>query len=198
MECEARGKWVRNRVEVRSTDRGISIEGYAAVFGQVAEIAGYFREVIAAGAFTEAIPRDDVPLLVNHQGLPLARSRAGTGTLELSQDDHGLKIRADLAGDDPDVKAIVGKMQRGDLDKMSFAFLPDVEEWDETGDLPLRTVKRAQLFDVSIVTSPAYDGTAIGLRSLARYRESAVRQDNFAAARRRLRMRLELDLKVRG
>ena len=44
-------------------------------------------------------------------------------------------------------------MKRGDLDKMSFAFYPEVQEWDEGGDTPLRTIKRAALADVSIVSS---------------------------------------------
>ena len=123
-----------------------------------------FREVIERGAFTDAIGRDDVVFLVNHEGLPLARTRSGT--LTLTEDDHGLKISTRLDPEDPDVKSIAGKMKRGDLDKMSFAFFPDVQEWDESGDTPLRTIKRASLFDVSIVTTPAYQGTEIALRSL--------------------------------
>ena len=150
-------------VEVRADDAGIKVEGYAAVFGQDANIGGWFIERMEKGAFSDAIGRDDVVFLINHDGLPLARTRSGTLTIE--EDDHGLKMSTTLDPEDPDVKSISGKMKRGDLDKMSFAFMPEVEEWDESGDIPVRTIKKASLFDVSIVTTPAYDGTEIGLRS---------------------------------
>jgi HK97 family phage prohead protease len=151
--------------EIRADADGIKVEGYAAVFGEETNIGGMFMERIERGAFTDAIGRDDVVFLVNHEGLPLARTRSGT--LKLTEDDHGLKIETTLDADDPDVKSIAGKMKRGDLDKMSFAFYPDVQEWDETGDLPVRSISKASLYDVSIVTTPAYEGTEIALRSLA-------------------------------
>lgn len=175
--------------EIRQDDEGLKVSGYAAVFGQEADIGGYFREVIEKGAFTDAIGRDDVVFLINHDGLPLARTRSGT--LKLEQDDKGLLIETTLDADDPDVKSIVGKMKRGDLDKMSFAFLPEIEEWDDTQDPPLRTVKRAELFDVSIVTNPAYEGTEIGLRGLEAHRKQ-IKKQNFNAAASRLRMKKTL------
>lgn len=181
MQSEARGKWVRLPAEVRAEDDGIRVSGYAAVFNQETDIGGMFREVIAPGAFTDAIKRDDVVFLINHDGLPLARSRGGEGTLKLTEDDHGLHIETKLQADDPDAQRIIGKMKRGDLDKMSFAFWAEVQEWDDSGDIPLRTVRQAGLFDVSIVTTPAYDGTEIGLRSLEKARKS----ENFHAAQRR-------------
>jgi len=171
--------------EIRADSDGIKVEGYAAVFGQETDIGGMFREVIERGAFTDAIGRDDVVFLINHEGLPLARTRSGT--LTLTEDDHGLKIETMLDADDPDVKSISGKMKRGDLDKMSFAFYPEIDEWNEEGDIPLRTIKKASLHDVSIVTSPAYEGTEIALRSLA-----ASRQGMETAQEFRLRVKRKL------
>lgn len=176
--------------EIREDATGIHVTGYAAVFNQEADIGGWFREVIAPGAFTAAIGRDDVVFLINHEGLPLARTRSGT--LKLTEDDHGLLIDTMLDPDDPDVKSIVGKMRRGDLDKMSFAFLPKKEEWDETVEPPRRTIKEAALFDVSIVTTPAYDGTEIGLRSLEAARAARRAAANHSAAATRLRMKKNL------
>ena len=172
-------------VEVRADADGIKVEGYAAVFGQETDIGGMFREVIERGAFKDAIGRDDVVFLINHEGLPLARTRSGT--LKLTEDDHGLRIETTLDPEDPDVKSIAGKMKRGDLDKMSFAFFPEVQEWDESGDMPLRTIRKASLFDVSIVTTPAYDGTEIALRSLAASRKPRLDLSN---KRRRMEMTL--------
>jgi uncharacterized protein len=183
--------------ETRATENGINVSGYAAVYGQKTLIGAEswgFYEVIQEGAFDDAIGRDDVVFLINHEGLPLARTRSGT--LTLTTDGHGLKMETTLDGSDPDVMSIVPKMQRGDLDKMSFAFLPEIQEWDDSQTPPVRTIKKAALYDVSIVTSPAYEGTEIGLRSLDEYRKSK-RAENFNAAARRLKMKVHLDLKVR-
>lgn len=175
-------------VEIRQEDDGpIKVAGYAAVFGQETNIGGYFTEVIEAGAFSAALERgDDVVFLVNHAGLPLARTRSGT--LRLSQDERGLYIETELDMTDPDVRAIVPKMKRGDLDKMSFAFIPTRQSWDDSGDMPKRMIQDLELYDVSIVTTPAYDGTEIGLRSLQQYREE--QQKSQAARRLRMKSRL--------
>ena len=173
--------------EVRADDDGVRVAGYAAVFNEEADIMGLFRERIAPGAFRDAIGRDDVVFLVNHEGLPLARTRSGT--LTLKEDERGLYIETELDAEDPDVRAIVGKMRRGDLDKMSFAFRADKQEWDDTQEPPVRTISQASLFDVSVVTSPAYEGTEIGLRSLEEARK-AVRRHNFDMVQRRKELML--------
>lgn len=175
-------------VDVRQDDGGaIRVAGYAAVFDQEVNIAGMFTEVIARGAFQSALSRgDDVVFLINHEGLPLARTRSGT--LKLSEDERGLYIESELDPDDPDVRSIVPKMKRGDLDKMSFAFVATRQEWDDTGDIPKRTIQDLRLHDVAIVTTPAYDGTEIGLRSLRDFR--AEQEKSQAARRLRMKGRL--------
>lgn len=173
--------------ELRADDDAIRVAGYAAVFGEEADIGGYFTEVIERGAFANAIERgDDVVFLINHDGLPLARTRSGT--LRLSEDERGLYMETELDPNDPDVRAIVPKMKRGDLDKMSFAFVPDRQEWDESGDKPKRIIRDVRLHDVAIVTTPAYNGTEIGLRSLEQHR--AKPHDGRAKLRMSMRLRL--------
>ena len=186
--------------EIRETeDGGIKVSGYAAVFGERADIGGWFTEEIAPGAFTDAIGRDDVVFLVNHDGLPLARTRSGTLTLE--EDKRGLRMETELDGDDPDVRSIVGKMKRGDLDKMSFAFIALRQEWDETQDPAHRTILEAELRDVSIVTFPAYEGTDIGLRADAgrqalKNHQKEQKRKNYDAARSRILRRKEADMRL--
>lgn len=191
---EARGCHVRLPAEIRAEGSGLRVEGYAAVFNEDADIAGLFIERIEPGAFAEAIGRDDVVFLVDHEGLPLARTRSGT--LTLKEDARGLHMTTDLDGDDPDAARIVRKMRRGDMDKMSFAFFPEIEEWDDSGDIPVRTIRKAALRDVSIVTFPAYDGTEIALRSLQDHLATTRRQNNKHAQRLRS-MRMNLGLKTR-
>jgi len=174
-------------VEIREDDTGeIKVAGYAAVFGEETNIGGMFTESIQRGAFKAAIKRDDVVFLINHEGLPLARTRSGT--LKLSEDQRGLYMEAMLDQSDPDVRSIVPKMKRGDLDKMSFAFRPVRQVWDDSKPIPRRVIQEAQLFDVSIVTTPAYDGTEIALRSLQQFRDEQVKSQ----AARRMRMKAKI------
>lgn len=178
---------LKDRVEIREDESGeIRVAGYAAVFGEETNIGGMFTEQIERGAFKDAIGRDDVVFLINHDGLPLARTRSGTLTLE--EDERGLYMEASLDPTDPDVRSIVPKMKRGDLDKMSFAFVPTRQSWDDSSEMPKRMIEEAQLYDVSIVTTPAYNGTEIGLRSLEQHRS----QSTKSQAARRLRMKAKL------
>lgn len=158
-------------VELREAEGDlINVTGYAAVFGEPTEVGPLdswgWAEVIERGAFSEALRRgDDVTFLINHGGLPLARTTSGT--LTLTEDQRGLKVDTALDPADPDVQRILPKMKRGDLSKMSFAFMAEKETWDETGAHAVRTIQSVRLFDVSIVTDPAYEGTDIALRSKA-------------------------------
>lgn len=152
-------------VEVRAEGDGrIVVEGYAAVFDQPTDIGGVFTEVVARGAFRSALQRkDDVEFLINHGGLPLARSTAGN--LTMKEDDHGLHIRAELDPSDPDVQRIVPKMRGKMLDQMSFAFQATGQRWDTPADGPdVRTITDVVLYDVSIVNRGAYPTTQIALR----------------------------------
>ena len=148
------------------------LEGYATIYEYRYDIAGGpeaggFTEVIARGAAAKSAGEADVRLLVNHDGVPLARSKGGEGTLTLSSDDVGLKVRAELDPANPTVQELRSAMGRGDLDQMSFAFkIPKGENRQEwSSDYSLRTIREVQLFDVSVVTYPANPATVAKLRS---------------------------------
>ena len=154
-------------VEVRASEKGVIVEGYAAVYNQETVIAGLFREVIRPGAFRSALERkDDVTLNINHNDNFLL-ARTSSGTLELREDDRGLFIRSELDPSDPDVARLVPKMKSGDLSEMSFAFsIPEGgQEWSRGVDMDVREIRDVMLHDVSIVATPAYGGTSIALRS---------------------------------
>lgn len=185
-------------VEFRAADDGtVVVEGYAAVFNQPTDIGGIFTEVIATGAFRSALQRgDDTEFLINHGGLPLARSTAGN--LTMMEDDHGLKIRAVLDASDPDVQRIVPKMRAGMLDQMSFAFRAIGERWDTPVDgQDVRTVTDVNLFDVSIVNRGAYPQTSIALRSRDEARAKAS-DDKRAKVSGYFTRKAMLEAKVRG
>lgn len=153
--------------EVRAVDTkdgSLKIGGYAATFNS--EATGLnFREVIAPGAFTRALASaDPVFLLVNHdmEGIPLASTQSGT--LTLRQDGTGLYMEATLDPANPKAQELSSALRRGDMDKMSFAFT--VSPDGQTKDAGLRTLTDIErLYEVSVVTLPAYDSTSVGMRS---------------------------------
>lgn len=161
-------------IELRESASGngdFTLTGHAAVFDRWSEdlftFAGSFRERIAPGAFTDVLKRKpDVRLLFNHDGMALARTKSGT--LELSQDEDGLRVWARLA---PTTTAsdLRLAMQRGDVDQMSFAFTVAEDEWHEDHEEETieRTIIRVgELYDVSVVTFPAYPDTSVTMREI--------------------------------
>lgn len=155
MDCEVRAL---------STDStSLRIGGYAAQFNK--EATGLsFREVIAPGAFTRTLQSGEpVFLLVNHDtdSLPLASTQSGT--MALRQDETGLYMEADLDPNNPRAQELASAVSRGDVSKMSFAFT--VEPGGDTREAGLRTLQDLNLFEVSVVTWPAYDATTVGMRT---------------------------------
>lgn len=146
---------------------GLSLSGYASVFDadyEITDMLGTYTERVAPGAFTRTLDHGaDVRLLINHDGLPLARTKSGT--LSLSQDDTGLLAEARLDGESPMVQSLKSAMDRGDADQMSFAFRVVQQDWNE--DYTDRTIREVQLFDVSVVTYPANPATSVSLRDAA-------------------------------
>ena len=139
---------------------------YAAKFDVLSEDLGGFRERIGRRAFTKTLQEHDIRGLFNHNpNYVLGRSKAGT--LELKVDLHGLFARATL----PDTlwaRDLAVSIERGDITSGSFGFNPIKDKWAETEDkLLVRDLVEVRLFDVSLVTFPAYpDAEGVSLRSL--------------------------------
>lgn len=160
-------------LEVRASDGGRTIAGYAAVFNSETDIGGYFREQIAPGAFSPSL-KGDVRALFDHDTAHVL-GRTKSGTLRLAEDDKGLAVEIDLP-DTQTARDLTASMERGDIDGMSFGFRVTKQEWDETQDPPLRTIREVELFEVSVVTFPAYADTEIALRTRQEAEEEAKRE----------------------
>jgi HK97 family phage prohead protease len=155
-------------VEQRSEDNTDTLlfTGYASVFDKpygVRDSRGQYNETIKPGAFKKTLKeQDDVRFLVNHDGIPLART--SSGTLQLEEDDYGLFVRAELDPSNPTVAEVSSAMKRGDLNEMSFAFAAIKDNFDNNGEN--REVNEARLFDVSVVTYPANPWAGAKLRGI--------------------------------
>lgn len=173
------------KVERRATEDGqIRLTGQPIVFNQKTDIGGWFSEEIAPEAIDDSVLRD-VCFLVNHDfsGIPLARSRNNNANsnLRFTKTDAAVDMETDLDPRNPKAVELDSAIERGDIQGMSFAFIVDGEVWSNLdSDYPNRRITHiSEIFEVSAVTWPAYEGTSIqserslesGLESLKRARE---------------------------
>ena len=169
-----RRTYVVQDVEARQTEDGVMrLSGYAAVFND-ASVPLPFKERIAPGAFRKTLTEmPDVRLLINHEGLPLARTK--NGTLNLIEDDRGLRFDAELA-DTQEARDIYTLVERGDVDQMSFAFRVIRQNWNK--DKSERTLTEVSLADgdVSVVTYPAYPTTTVEARQKIAHALDAIKE----------------------
>ena len=152
-----------------SDDGKMVIEGYPIVYEKYANL-WWFKEIIRKGAATEALTRSDEVVLWDHEsGRPMARKK--NGTLEVSEDEKGVFIRADVSG------TVWGRdgyeaIKNGVVDKMSFAF--DIARggdnwiWEDFDGVKIEVreiTKFGEIYDYSPVTYPAYEDTEVNTRA---------------------------------
>jgi len=169
--------------EFREAGDSLALTGYASVFDEPYEVYGGppagWMEIVDRRAFDKTLrSKPDVHLLINHEGMPLARTKSGT--LKLSTDSKGLMVEADLDRRDPDVQRLETKMNRGDMDQMSFAFRVIRQEWNEDESERRMVEVSIDRGDVSVVNFGANPATSSSLRSLLSVLES---DDALAEAR---------------
>ena len=154
------------RAEASLDSDDLIFTGYASVFDNpysVADSRGVYNEIVTRGAFTKTLnEQDDVKFLINHDGIPLARTKSKT--LELREDEHGLFVKASLDESNPKVAEISSALKRGDLSEMSFGFHAIKDDFSSDGET--RTLKELRLLDVSVVTWPANPATLASIRGV--------------------------------
>jgi len=139
--------------------------GHAAVFDSLSEDLGGFREIIKPGAFAESLKRgDDVRALLEHQGGVNTLGRTKNDTLTLVEDKVGL--RSEIFPPNTSVgNDVLELVRRGDLFQMSFGFRAVDDIWRTVDGEEVREIHKADLFDVSVVSFPAYPAAEVQARS---------------------------------
>jgi len=167
---EIERRFVASQLRSISDEKPV-IVGYAAVFNKYSEDIGGFRERIAPGAFSKVLG-DDVRALFNHDN-DMVLGRSKSGTLRLREDDQGLRTEIDLP-DTQFARDLWQSVKRGDVDQMSFAFRTEKDTWamDQEGNVERTILEFKALYDVSIVTYPAYPDTSVALRAFDAFRAS--------------------------
>lgn len=165
-------QFARGNIEMRAKPNGtggtsFEYSGYASVYNSEFPMWDQngepFTEFVAPGAFKRSLanPALDVPFLIGHNdaGIPLARTKSGT--MQLSEDDHGLLVHVpSMDGRREEVRALASAVERGDMDEMSLAFVCNRQQWDR--DYKKRGIMEADVHrgDVCAVTHGASSATA--------------------------------------
>ncbi len=152
----------KSKFETREADGEMYISGYFAVFNSEYEIWPGAVESVADTAFDGALA-DDIRCLIDHETrLVLGRNKAGT--LALKTDARGLWGEVRINPNDQDAVNLYERVRRGDVDQCSFGFDILDEEFEDRGDTVKWTIKKVKLYEVSVVTFPAYEETSVSAR----------------------------------
>lgn len=169
------------------------IVGHASVFDSWSETLGGifpFKEIVRKGTFTETIKIDDIRALFNHDpNYVLGRNKAGT--LELEEDEIGLRVVI-TPPDTSWANDLIKNLRRGDISQMSIGFIVLEDVWGTQDGIDIREIKKVQLFDVSIVTYPAYTQTDVGVRAMESYRDYRSKLDDAQNAAKRAKEKQKL------
>lgn len=162
-----------SQLEIRESDNEVStLVGYAAVFNSESQDLGGFIETIKPGAFSRSIqnPTKDIKALYNHDSASVL-GRVKNGSLSLQEDEIGLRVtirppKTQFGRD------ILESVRSGYLDNMSFGFSVKEDSWEMRDGMHFRTLEDVELFEVSVVATPAYMDTSVAARNLEKVKES--------------------------
>ena len=143
----------------------VTLSGYINAVGRDSKVlsspTGNFVEQIVPKTFQRALEKvKSVKLLFNHDHQKEIASTE-TRTLELYEDDIGLKVKCTIS--DPE---IIKKAEKGELRGWSFGFHKVKETWEERADgIRKRYLEEIDLTEVSLLdVAPAYTGTLVEMR----------------------------------
>ena len=149
--------------QTRAEDGNLYIEGYFAVYNSRYELWDGAYETIAPGAF-DGQTGEDVRALTNHDtNLVLGRTTAGT--LTLRTDERGLWGSIIVNQADQDAMNLYERVKRGDVSQCSFGFdILDQDVQYQDGEPTVWIIRKVKLYEVSVVTFPAYTDTSVTVR----------------------------------
>ena len=154
---------LQTRADNNETDE-MKIEGYFVVFNTETEIWDGLFEEISDKAF-ENIDLTDIRALADHDTAKVL-GRTKSQTLKLSVDEKGLFGEITINKNDTEAVNLYERVKRGDIDQCSFGFSILNETMEQRADGTTKwTITEIELFEVSVVTFPAYADTSVEARS---------------------------------
>ena len=153
-------RYIPAKMQVRSEDAGPVIACYFALFNSPTVLWPGCIEQIAPGAFASSLP-GDIRALIDHE-TRLVLGRTGPNTLTLREDEIGLYGEIKINEHDSDAMNLYARVQRGDVSQCSFGFDIVAEDYvvSPDGQTCTWTIRDVVLYEVSVVTFPAYEATS--------------------------------------
>lgn len=156
-------RFYRAELRVQSEGDQVRIIGYGSVFNSISEDMGGWQEIVEPGAFGDVL-EDDIRSMFNHD-FNLILGRTAAGTLEVKEDDIGLRYEVLPDPDIGYVRDLLASIRRGDVDQSSIGFRVKEAQWDTERIIPLRRIlKFERLYDCGPVTIPAFPTTSVAVR----------------------------------
>ena len=146
----------------------LKIEGYVNAVGRESELLfspkrkKWFKEIMEPGVFKRALENNvDIPMLLEHD-YSKEIARTSNGTLELTEDNIGLKFKATITDQD-----LYDSIHNGEINSCSFGFICEDADYEFVNNKEeKRYVKDLQLLEVSLVKNPAYIGSLVEARNM--------------------------------
>lgn len=165
---------------LENTSEGLVVSGYVNETGKQSHLLGQrkkFREVIKKGAFTRALSKgNDIHFLAEHDANKILASTRNN-SLKLVEDDKGLLMTAEIS-DTSYGRDYHTLIKDGILRNMSFGFSVDKDKWRKLNDgTYTRDISDLTLYEVSVVTNPAYPQSSISARGLNLVEEVDIPED---------------------
>jgi HK97 family phage prohead protease len=148
-----------------NADGSKSISGYAIVYNSPSTDLGGFTEIVAPGAVTESLANQPDVLCLRDHDISILLGRTTSGTLQLLEDSIGLRFTCKLPNTTQAADLAVG-IDRGDISGMSFGFSTELDSWVNADDKLTRSLLKVNLYEISVVSLPAYDATSVSMRSI--------------------------------
>ncbi len=151
--------------QVRASEDGRKVGGYAAVFDSWTRIGPRFEERIAQGAFKNTLPNGDIRALWSHNTEKVI-GRTRNGSLKLREDETGLAFDLDLP-DTTEGRDAYTLIKGGYVTGVSFGFRVKKDSWErgDEGKPHRRTILDVELLEISPTPFPAYEQTHVAARS---------------------------------
>lgn len=184
-EIEKRHAVFKQEFRANQVDDEKVLEGYFIRFNEEIDLLPNYREQVAPEAVT-GILNEDIRCLFDHD-TSYVLGRTTNDTLQLTVDERGVYGRVFINEDDPQALSVYAKVKRGDISGCSFGFYVNEqdEEWDD--DQLHVTLTDVDVFEVSVVTFPAYATTDVKARNQD-VRDA--KKNMFEARKRKLKERL--------
>ena len=146
----------------------LKIEGYVNAVGRESELLfspkrkKWFKEIMEPGVFKRALENNvDIPMLLEHD-YSKEIARTSNGTLELTEDNIGLKFKATITD-----QGLYDSIHNGEINSCSFGFICEDADYEFVNNKEeKRYVKDLQLLEVSLVKNPAYIGSLVEARNM--------------------------------